>query len=95
MYLCLQSFAGTTFSEAAYKSAAGVILLASAFDGRYLMGKLPSLEDWGRPVMLLGGELDGQMRWPWQAGLALDAAVLAQKAGTRWVQKTLWGAWVS
>eukprot|EP00879_Flechtneria_rotunda_P016930 GHRR01017724.1.p1 GENE.GHRR01017724.1~~GHRR01017724.1.p1 ORF type:complete len:443 (+),score=162.76 GHRR01017724.1:567-1895(+) len=31
--------------------------------------------------MLLGGELDGQMRWPWLAGLAADAAVLAQKAG--------------
>ena len=84
MYLCLQSFAGTTFSEVAYKSAAGLILLASAFDGRYPFGKLPSLEDWGRPVMLLGGELDGQLRWPWQAGLAADAAVLAQKAGPRY-----------
>lgn len=34
-----------------------------------------------RPVLILGGELDGQLRWPWQAALAADAAVLAQKAG--------------
>jgi len=34
-----------------------------------------------RPVLILGGELDGQLRWPWQAPLAADAAVLAQKAG--------------
>lgn len=34
-----------------------------------------------RPVLMLGGELDGQLRWPWQAPLAADAAVLAQKAG--------------
>ncbi|WIA40550.1 hypothetical protein OEZ86_013893 [Tetradesmus obliquus] len=83
LYLCCQSAAGVTLSPVAFKAVAGFILLASTFDGRYSMGKLPSLEDWGRPVMLLGAELDGQMRWPWSAGLAADAAVLAQKAGPR------------
>jgi len=32
----------------AFKAAAGFILLASAFDGRYATGQLPSLEDYGR-----------------------------------------------
>jgi hypothetical protein len=32
---------------------------------------------------MLGGELDGQMRWPWSAPQALDSAVLAQMAGPK------------
>ncbi|KAF6258194.1 hypothetical protein COO60DRAFT_1693439 [Scenedesmus sp. NREL 46B-D3] len=83
LYLCCQSAAGVTLAPVAFKAVSGFILLASTFDGRYSSSKLPSLEDWGRPVLLLGAELDGQMRWPWSAGLAADAAVLAQKAGPR------------
>eukprot|EP00775_Hariotina_reticulata_P006829 gene6829-7046_t len=76
-----ESAAGVTFSPTAFKSVAGLILLASTFDGRYMRGVLPSLEDWGRPVLQLNAELDGQIRWPWLAPLAADAAVMAQKAG--------------
>lgn len=50
LYLCAQSAAGVTLSTVAFKSVAGLILLGSAFDGRYSLGKLPSLEDWGRLV---------------------------------------------
>lgn len=48
LYLCAQSAAGVTLSSVAFKSAAGYILLASTFDGRYATGQLPSLEDYGR-----------------------------------------------
>jgi hypothetical protein len=37
-----------TLSPVAFKAVSGFILLASTFDGRYSMSKLPSLEDWGR-----------------------------------------------
>lgn len=48
LYLCAQSAAGVTLSSLAFKAAAGFILLASTFDGRYATGQLPSLEDYGR-----------------------------------------------
>jgi len=48
LYLLVQSAAGMTFSPVAFKSVAGLILLATTFEGRYMFGVLPSLEDWGR-----------------------------------------------
>lgn len=48
LYLCAQSAAGVTLSSVAFKAAAGFILLASTFDGRYTVGQLPCLEDYGR-----------------------------------------------
>lgn len=48
LYICAQSAAGVTLSSVAFKAAAGFVLLASTFDGRYATGQLPSLEDYGR-----------------------------------------------
>jgi hypothetical protein len=55
LYLCAQSAAGVTLAGVAFKAAAGFILLASTFDGRYATGQLPSLEDYGRCVCGGGG----------------------------------------
>jgi hypothetical protein len=34
-----------------------------------------------RPLLILGGELDGQMRWPWFGSHLYSSACLAEKAG--------------
>lgn len=38
------------------------MLLASAFSQDFARERV-HLEDWGRPVLMLGGEMDGQIPW--------------------------------
>ncbi|KAI8469381.1 MAG: hypothetical protein J3K34DRAFT_513136 [Monoraphidium minutum] len=81
LYVLAHSAAGLLLNDVMFKSAAGAVMLASVFNAGYTRHETVNLEDWGRPLLMLVGELDGQMRWPWLAPHIYSSACLAAKAG--------------
>ncbi|PNH11302.1 hypothetical protein TSOC_001910, partial [Tetrabaena socialis] len=83
--LC-QSAGGMAYPDIARTSAAATILLGTKIKvGDYFRHILLSMEAWPRPLMALSGELDGQMRWPWDAPYIAETAAMATKFGGRYV----------
>ncbi|MEW5316118.1 MAG: hypothetical protein WDW38_007504 [Sanguina aurantia] len=82
--LMAHSYAGDIFASVAFKNAGAFILLGSSFNNTYCTKReFVNWEDWSRPVLMLGGELDGQMLWTHSVQYAAQAAGAVSKLGLR------------
>ncbi|GLC43769.1 hypothetical protein PLESTM_001517700 [Pleodorina starrii] len=71
------------FASAAAKSAAATVLLGGVPNlPDYMQMGVFSMEAWPRPLMLVVGELDGQMRWPLLSSYIAESAAMATKFGS-------------
>mmetsp|Transcript_14429 Transcript_14429/g.31242 ORF Transcript_14429/g.31242 Transcript_14429/m.31242 type:complete len:780 (+) Transcript_14429:257-2596(+) len=77
----MHSAAGPFFSRAVFKGSGGGVLLSSAFSQDYNRHVYAHLEDWGRPVLIVGGDLDGQMQWFHQVPYMSQLAYMASRFG--------------
>ncbi|GLC43771.1 hypothetical protein PLESTM_001517900 [Pleodorina starrii] len=70
------------FAPAAAKSAAATVLLGGVPNSPdYMQMGVFSMEAWPRPLMMVVGELDGQMRWPLLSSYIAESAAMATKFG--------------
>jgi hypothetical protein len=53
MFVLAHSAAGVIMTPLAYRCAGGLVLLACTFNWAFTSQRVASLEDWGRPVMML------------------------------------------
>ncbi|KAG2451540.1 hypothetical protein HYH02_004138 [Chlamydomonas schloesseri] len=88
LMLLAQSAGGMGFPEAAMKLAGGTMLLASTPNAEeYPKRRVVSLETCPGPLLIISGELDGQMRWPWHVPYIAETAAMATKFGERYVAR--------